>query len=172
MPAKLPFDMPHHLLAKLPPRSRDGFVYADVKYRGIWNGIPAIDSEQKCVGVYCGRRILVWPLPFTPEEIEDVRPPCLWNRLLANLPAALDLYTCSLVAIWVVCPILLACGLAITPWMLLATPPIAVLSIAVMYSGGSFPFTRLPTAIAGIGFSLVAINGFIGSVIRLLSASP
>jgi hypothetical protein len=81
--------------------------------------------------------------------------------LLASLSEGLDPYGCSLLAIWIACPLLLILGLAIAPWLLLMTILLAVLCIGVMYTVGGFPLTRLPTAIAGLGMAVAAAIGFI-----------
>jgi hypothetical protein len=165
MATTFPFDIPECVRAKLPPASTDGKVYADVKFRGRWEGILVINSEYQCVGVYCGRQIIQWPLPFAPSEIEDVRRPCLWNRLLAALPEGCDIYGCSVLTIWIGCPLLLILGLAFSRWLLVLMIPLVVLAIALMYAVRGFPLTRLPTALAGLGFALAAVIGFIKSFV-------
>jgi hypothetical protein len=163
MGATFPFDIPKQVRAKLPSASNDGNIYADVKFRGGWEGILVINAEHQCVGVYCGRKIIECPLPFTPEEIEDVRRPCLWNRFLATLPEGFDIYGCAVLTIWLVCPVLLILAIPFNRWLLLFVFPLVVLSIAFMYTVRGFLLTRLPTALLGLAYALAALIAFVKS---------
>ena len=73
----------------LPRLRRDGTAYLDVRVRGEWEGILVVNEHREAVGIRCGRKTLQEDLPFDPEDIEDIRPACLWNRLFAELPMAL-----------------------------------------------------------------------------------
>lgn len=82
-----PFVLPAHVGHALPPAKKDGNIYVDVRVRGKWDGILVFNKQSECIGAYCGRRIDKWPLPFTPAEIEAVRPACFVNRLMASFPS-------------------------------------------------------------------------------------
>jgi hypothetical protein len=63
-------------------------AYLDVRIRGEWEGILVVNENREAVGIRCGRKTFEEDLPFNPEDIEDIRPACLWNRLLVELPMA------------------------------------------------------------------------------------
>ena len=154
-----PFDLPAEHRGTLPPARRDGLILADVKVEGSWDGILAIDENHRCVGVYAGREVVDWHLPFAPTDIEAYRKPCAWNRFLAFMPPGiLSPYP----VVWVGCPALIATGHFMSHWLLLAVPMLAFICIVCMYSEGGFPLTRMPSAMVGIALSIVAIAMFVG----------
>ena len=69
------------------PRLRpDGTAYLDVRVRGKWEGILVVNEHREGVGIRFDRKTFQEALPFDPDDIEDIRQACLWNRLLAELP--------------------------------------------------------------------------------------
>lgn len=155
-----PFDLPAHLITRLPAPSRDGNVYVDARIGSRWEGILVINSDRRCIGVYVQRSIIGWPLPFQPNEIEDLRPASIGNRLLAYLPAGVTPYNASAITIWIISPILLIFGLTINILLLPTVATIVVICHVGLYSVRGFPFTRFPTSIAGLSILVTAIVGF------------
>lgn len=152
-----PFDIAESLRHSLPERSDDGLYYTDVKFRGGWDGILVIDADFRCIGVYAGRTVKEHPLPFDPDEIQDFRPPCVINRILASLPQWFDFWIASLFGVIVASPLLLIASSFISVWIAILVIPVAGLSIMGMYSCGGFPFIRLPVALAGLMFMISAL---------------
>ncbi len=101
-----PFSLSPKLSTKLPRPSRDGLTYIDVKVNGTWEGILVFDERRLCVGIRCDRKTVEVPPGFSPNDIEDIRPACLWNRALAFMPARLVL--AYPYAYFVILPILFA----------------------------------------------------------------
>lgn len=151
-----PFAIPERLIPRLPSASRDGYVYADVRFRSTWEGILVIDAMHRCVGVFVGRKVVQHPLPFAPEEIEDFRPPSIGNRLLARLPASIDPFSAGAFLVVVGCPAALTL-VFVSRWLALVLPVVAVTGIWLMYQVAGFPFLRLPIALLGIGWAVAGI---------------
>jgi hypothetical protein len=101
-----------------------------------------------CIGVYVGRHIEPYPLPFTVSDLEDIRAASLWNRFLGSLP--FDFYTAAVVTIVFISPFVLALNRLLPPVPAVFIVIACVLSIRVMYPAGGFPFTRLPVAMLGL----------------------
>ncbi len=156
-----PFEIPERLHSKLPAPSQDGNIYADVFAEGCWDGIVVFDSHFRCIGIYQGRQVRKEPIFFLTDKLEDFRTPSKWNWILASLPFCLNDYDLSLIGIWLICPILLLAGWIINPYFYLTPIPIVVLSIRSMYQIRGFPFLRLLTAIAGVGFLMDGLILFI-----------
>jgi hypothetical protein len=146
MRTNYPFRIPDGLVARLPAPSHDGLVYTDVRFGATWEGILVINDRKECIGVFAGRRIIQWPLPFTPAEIVDFRPPSLKNQLLTFIPHWFDILSGSLVAVWIVCPILIIAAHWISPVLLWISAGLALSSIVGLHSLGGFIMMRLPTA--------------------------
>ena len=161
-----PFELPTRLTTRIPAPNRDGNTYVDALVGGRWSGILAIDSAQRCIGVYVRGSVVEWHLHFQSNEIQDLRPASIWNRLLANLPAGITPYNLSVVTIWTVCPILLIFGITTHLWLL----PIVAVTVIIchlgLYSVRGFPFTRFPTSVAGLG---VLVAALIGLAVKWLS---
>lgn len=149
----------------MPRPHRDGFIYADVKFRGKWDGIIVIDSEHQCIGVYVGRGIVQCPLPFTPGQIEQLRAASLWNRFLANLPSWFGPYDFAVFTICLVCPMFLMLGFIWSTWALLAVPLLTLTCASVMYQVSGFPLSRFLTSNFGLVQSVVA---FVAGVLHAL----
>ncbi|MES2570226.1 MAG: hypothetical protein V4710_09260 [Verrucomicrobiota bacterium] len=154
-----PFNLPKEHRCLLPPARTDGLILADVKVRGQWDGILVIDDRFRCIGVYVGRQVINWTLPFSTSEIEDYRKACLWNRFLAFMPPIL---LSPYAAVWIGSPILIALGHFVSAWFLLTVPLLAVISIARMFSEGGFPLIRMPSVMAAIAFAALAVGTFAG----------
>ena len=155
-----PFELGAELGSKLPSPGRDGLIYVDVRFHGRWDGILVFDESKRCVGVFAGRKVVAAPLPFDVDEIVDVRPASLWNRCLAAIPDWFDPFPLGALALFTVCPTLLAAGEA-SKWFYLATALVAMLSIRIMYCGAGFIMTRFPITLAGLAIVLVASVKFI-----------
>src|SRR5579862_1081351 len=108
-----PFPIPATLMAKLPPPSRDGKHYLDVCVAGKWDGILVVDGNGMCLGIYVARRITEWELPFTANDIEDIRRASLWHRFLAALP--FEPWNSALLTVFVFSPIALLLGWFVWP---------------------------------------------------------
>lgn len=156
-----PFDVPSRLIGRLQRRSRDGNVYADVKFRGSWDGILVIDRSHRCIGVYAGRRVVEVPLPFHEDEMEDFRSPSLGNRVLSQLPLGLDPYTAGSRGIVFLGPASFAAGALVSAWIALITVPVAFVGVWLMYQVRGFPFLRLPLAMLGIACALGGVTLFL-----------
>jgi hypothetical protein len=83
-----PFELPFPE-KPLPKLRSDGTVYLDVKFRDKWDGVLVVNADRRCVGVRLGGQVSQEFLPFRPEEIQDFRPACAWNRILAEIPSIL-----------------------------------------------------------------------------------
>ena len=158
-----PFDIAEELRDSLPAPRQDGLRYADVQFRNCWDGILVVDASFQCIGVNVNRRVEQHPLPFSPDEIQAFREPCLFNRILASFPPWFDIWSASLTGILLACPILLFASALLTPWLCLAVFPIVVLSWIGMYSMGGFPLIRLPVAIVGLGMIVAALSRLVGT---------
>ena len=150
-----PFVLPAVLRPCLPPLSRDGRRYVDVRFRGKWDGVLVIDEAGLCVGVYVQRRIREVPLPFLSDEIESVRKACLHNRILAAFP--FDLWGAALITILGLSPLVLALGFLLWQPLVLISVVGCAIAIHVMYLYGGFPLMRLPVALLGLGQILAAV---------------
>jgi hypothetical protein len=150
-----PFQLRQELAARLPPPAPDGRCYIDVKVGGAWDGILVVDPQGVCSGIYVRRRIEEWPLPFDASQIEDVRPACPWNRVLAQIP--FDLFTGSLVTVIIVSPALLVLSVLLFPPLAVVSVVACTLAIYFMYQASGFPFIRLPVAILGVGQVIVGV---------------
>lgn len=149
-----PFALPSFLLSHLPPASKDGHYYLDVRAKNRWDGILVVNRDGMCIGIYVQRRIEEYPLPFEAGDIEDVRRTSLHNRLLAAFP--FDAYSSALIAIMVLSPLMLLLGFFLSAVFYVAVILACVIAIHVMYLGGGFPFTRFPVAMIGIGEIILA----------------
>jgi hypothetical protein len=156
-----PFELPTHLTTRIPSPGRDGNAYVDARIGGRWDGILVIDSDRRCIGVYVHRSIIQWPLQFQPNEIEDLRPASIWNLVLATLPAGFTPYGASVVTVWILCPILLIFGLTTNILLLPLVAMIVIICHIGLYRVRGFPFSRFPTSVAGLGFLVAAIVGFV-----------
>jgi hypothetical protein len=159
MTTTYPFRLSDQLGGRLPAPGSDGLRDIDVKVRGAWDGILVVDSEGHCVGIRVRRRVEEWPLPFDPAQIEDVRPACLWNRVLAQVP--FDLYGASLVTALIGSPVLLVLSKMVFPPLSLVAAVACVLSIYFMYQVHGFPFIRPLAALAGLAQAVVGIAWFV-----------
>ncbi len=92
----------------LPRLRRDGTAYLDVRVRGKWDGILVVNEHREVVGIRFDRKTYRENLPFDPEDIEDIRSACLWNRLLVELPR--DLVFCYPYACLLLLPLLIFAG--------------------------------------------------------------
>jgi hypothetical protein len=158
-----PFPIPAKVIPRLPPPSRDGLIYVDVRFRAQWEGILVINELHQCIGIYATRKVFEYPLPFFPEEIEDVRSPRLINWALTFLPLGFDAYGTSLFAAWTVCPILFVVAFW-WPVAALVLVPLAIAVIAGLYSINGFPFLRPLTAIFILNLVLWSIKPFFHSL--------
>lgn len=161
-----PFDVPSRLIGRLPRRSRDGNVYADVRFRGSWDGILVVDRSHRCIGVYAGRRIVEVPLPFGADEMEDLRSPSLGHRVLSQLPPGVDPYTAGSLGIVFLGPASLAAGALVSAWIALITVPVAFVGVWLMYQVRGCLFLRLPLAMLGIACAVSGVTLFLS--VRLL----
>lgn len=142
-----PFPLPETVRQQLPLQAKDGKYYVDVCVAGTWDGILVVDGSGMCVGVYVCRRIEASPLPFTPDEIEAVRRPSAWHRVLAAIPV--NLWQSALLSIFVVSPVTLLLGWLVWPWFALFSVVACELAIYIMYLAPGFPFLRFPAAVCG-----------------------
>lgn len=154
-----PFPFPEHLIPMLPKPAKDGNHYVDVRFRDHWDGILVINAQGMVLGIHIRRGIVEYPLPFKPSEIQGVRPASLCNRLLAAIP--FDLWSASLVSLFLVSPILLVLGFAVHFVFFLCVIPLCVGAILLMYQSGGFPFIRFPAALLGLTQVLFAIVGLL-----------
>jgi hypothetical protein len=164
MPA-YPFALPASLLSRLPPTSKDGRYYLDVRVKSRWDGILVIDRDGLCIGVYVRGRIEEYPLPFEAGDIEDVRRASLHNRILAVMP--FDLYSAAVIVIMVFSPLMFLLGYFVSAFFFVAVVLACAFAIHVMYLMAGFPFTRLPVALLGISEILFAV----GKLLRHISGS-
>ncbi|WP_145245614.1 hypothetical protein [Aeoliella mucimassa] len=152
-----PFEIPPAVADSIPAANFDGYSYADVKFHGRWDGILVINADRQCIGVYVGRRIVEYSLPFAPTEIEALRPASLANRWLASIPAGWSPYNLALCTIWIAFPVLFLLGMTLTAWFLvLLIPLFGVCSIA-LFSIRGFPFGRGPTFLFGLGMVMASV---------------
>ncbi len=137
-----PFRLPDALIARLPPPAPDGQRYIDVRFRGAWDGILVVDAGGTCVGIYLGGRVVALPylLPFEPSEIEDVRAASRWNRVLASLP--FDFFVASLVAVFIVSPVLLVLSRAVLAPLAGAAAVTSLLALFFLYQSRAYHLTR------------------------------
>lgn len=156
---KYPFRLADELIARLPPTAPDGLRYIDVKVGGAWDGILVVNSEGNCVGVHVRRRVEEFPLRFEVSQIEEVRPACLWNRLLAQVP--FDLYAASLSTVFIGSPILLLLSNTLVPPLSAVAVVACLLSIYFMYQVSGFPFIRPLAAILGLTQAVVGTACFL-----------
>jgi hypothetical protein len=161
-----PFALPGTLPQRLPPPARDGRHYLDVRFAGRWDGILVVDREGLCVGVYVGRRVQEYPLPFAPEDIEDLRPASPWNRFQAALPG--DPWGWALLAILVISPVSLAVAQSVAPWLALLPVAACAAAIRIMYGVPGFPFIRFPVALCGLAQILSGVVTVVSWGLRLL----
>jgi hypothetical protein len=145
---KYPFPIPAALLSKLPAKSRDGHHYLDVCVAGKWCGILVVNGDGLCLGIYMGRTIEEWSLPFEADEIQDIRRASLWNRFLANIP--FDHYSAAVLAIVLISPAALLLALLVSPWIAIVSVLICPLAVYIMYLAPGWPLTRLPAAMLGL----------------------
>lgn len=131
--------IPELLHQRIPRQSKDGYVYADVKFSGRWDGIVVINSSHEIIGVYVARQTTSWPLPFAADEIVDFRRPCLWNLFLAQFPQRVNPWNAALIAVWFVNPVLIIAGFFISPWLQLLPIGLLMFSTRVLYSDRGFP---------------------------------
>lgn len=160
-PTKYPFVLPARLITRLPRPSRDGNVYADVRLRGRWDGILVIDQTRRCVGVYEGRAIVQAPLPFAPDEMEDLRPPSLPHRLLAQIPASIGPHAAGALTVLVLAPASVVAGALLSGPLALLAPPLALVGTWLMYQARGFPLLRLPLALTGVVCSILGVLTFL-----------
>ena len=156
-----PFALPARLIDRLPRPARDGRTYVDVRFRGTWEGILVIEDRRRCVGVYVGRRIVEAPLPFTVDELEDVRGASVAHRLLAQLPAGLDPFVVGALVLLVLGPASLGAGASLSAPLALATVPVAVAGTWLLYQARGFPLLRLPLALVGVGLAALGVRLFL-----------
>ncbi len=154
-------------MARLPPPERDGYHHVDVKVNGEWDGILVVDSSGICTGVYVGRRTEEWPLPFEAAEIQDLRPACLRNRLLAQIP--FDLWDGALLTVFIVSPIFLVLAHNLLPALALPAVIGSALAIYLMYQAPGFPFIRLPAAMLALTEIIIGARQLLAWIIVLLT---
>lgn len=140
MTTPYPFDLPHALVGQLPPSTRDGLRYIDVRVRGSWDGVLVLDPSDRCVGIQVRGRVEQCPLPFEAASIEAVRPASLWNRVLARVP--FDLHAASLVAVFIASPATLALSAVWSRALAPASIVSCLLAIRFLYLGSGFPLVR------------------------------
>ena len=107
-----------------------------------------VDSSGICSGVYVGRRIEEWPLPFEAADIQDLRPACLRNRLLAQIP--FDLWDFALLTVFIASPMFLVLAHNLLPALALLSVMGSAIAIYLMYQAPGFPFIRLLAATLGL----------------------
>jgi hypothetical protein len=156
--------IPEQLHQRLPRQSKDGYVYADVKFSGRWDGIVVINSSHEIIGVYVARQTTSWPLSFAADEIEDFRKPCLWNLFLAQFPQRVNPWNAALIAVWFIIPATIIAGFFITPWLQLLPIGLLAFSTRVLYSDRGFPFIRFPTFLFGLGGALWGLAFFLSHI--------
>ena len=159
MTTMYPFRLSEELSSRLPAPGADGLRDVDVKVRGAWDGILVVNSEGCCIGIRVRRRVDEFPLPFDPSQIEDVRPACLWNRALAQVP--FDLYDASLVTVLIGSPVLLVLSKLVFAPLSLVAVAACLISIYFMYQVHGFPFIRPLAALAGLAQAVVGTAWFV-----------
>lgn len=162
-----PFALPARLGQRLPPPGRDGYSYVDVRWAGRWDGILVVDELGRCVGAFVGRRVQQHPLPFAPDDLEEVRPASRWNRLQAALPG--DPQVWSLLTVLVLSPAAIMVSRFVSPWLALLPATGCAAAIRVMYGAGGFPLIRLPVALCGSAQIVLAMTMVASRVLRLLA---
>ncbi|MGH7139227.1 MAG: hypothetical protein ACREHD_26070 [Pirellulales bacterium] len=140
--------MPAQLKARLNKPRADGNWYLDVKAKGRWEGIIVVDGQGIVIGIYAGREITQWNLPFLPEQIEDVRAASLINRLLASVPARA----------WFWLPpvsLAVASGLMAAHQILMAAAAVMVGMMPVVRFPRAYCLTGCPMLVAAAGIFLI-----------------
>ena len=160
---RYPFVLREDLVARLPPPSANGLHYVDVRVQGRWDGALVVDAAGSCIGVYVGRGAEELQLPFDADEIEDVRPASLLNRVLGSLP--FDLWDGALVMVFVVSPGVLLLAHLWLPGLALLSVLGCGATILLMYQGPGFPLIRLPAALLGLAQILVGARLFFGWIL-------
>jgi hypothetical protein len=145
---KYPFPIPAALLPKLPAKSRDGNHYLDVCVAGKWAGILVVNGDGLCIGIYVGRTIEQWSLPFAADEIQDIRRASLWNRFLAAIP--FDPYSAAVLTIILISPAAWLLASLAWPWIAIVSVLACTLAVYIMYLAPGWPFTRFPVAMLGL----------------------
>lgn len=154
-----PFRLSDELIHRLPEPGPNGLRDIDVKVAGTWDGILVVNSDGDCIGVRVRRRVEEWPLRFKPSQIEEVRPACLWNRLLALVP--FDLYDASLATVFIGSPVLLVLSKFIAPPLSAVAVVACLLSIYFMYQVSGFPFIRPLAAMVGLSQAAIGTAWFL-----------
>jgi hypothetical protein len=150
-----PFPIPPALVDRLPPPTgAGGLRLVDVHFRGRWDGVLAVDSSAQCVGVYVQRRVdSTCLLPFTSDEIDDVRAASVWNRAIASYP--FDLWITATFAILVIAPSLLFATRFVGWRAALGAIVVSTFSVRTLYEYSGFIFMRLPLAMTGLAWIIV-----------------
>ncbi len=163
--APYPFPMPKALNTFAVRPAKDGLRYLDVKIGDRWDGILVVDVEDRCIGIYEGRKVRSWPLPFEPDQIQAVRPACGKNRLLASVPQTWFMLGPYLF-ILVLGPPCLILGKTAHPSF-----AIAVGSVPVAIAGRSgFCLTGLPLLIASLVQTVAALVALLRWAVDALKA--
>jgi hypothetical protein len=144
-----PFPIPAPLMQRLPLPARDRNHYLDVRVRGRWDGVIAVDGSGMCIGVYICRRIEKFPLPFTANDIEDIRKATLSNRILASFP--FNIWNCEILTVVAFSPVTLVLAWMISPLFALISVFACSVAIYILYLAPGWPFIRLPVAMFGLG---------------------
>jgi len=144
-----PFKIPDRLISRLPKQSADGHYYVDVRVGSMWDGILVINQQNEGIGIFVGGRIIQYPTPFNPDEIDDIRKPCLSNWVWASLPRSWDPVTVSLFVFPIVNPILIATAIFVLKWVAFVPVLVGWSCIDQMYRVRGFTFVRPLLALLG-----------------------
>jgi len=157
-----PFLLPASVVDKVPPASMGEVSYIDVQVDGRWDGVLAVNQSGECIGVFIGRKIHTYPVPFDPKDIRAVRAASQWNMFLATLPGFLfSFHDLSMLLAFVICPMLLALGVLLSTGFWVAAIVLAIMSWLMMSSVRGFILMRLPTYCAALCSILLACAGLL-----------
>jgi hypothetical protein len=154
-----PFPLKEALLDRLPAPGANGLRNIDVRVRGNWEGILVVNSEGSCIGIRVRRRVEEYPLPFEPSDIEDVRPACRWNLILAAVP--FDLYDASVFTAFIGSPALLVLSRFVLQPLSAVAVVACLLSIYFMYQSPGFPFIRPLAAMFALAQAVLGTGWFL-----------
>jgi hypothetical protein len=124
-----------------------------VKVKGKWDGILVFNAEKRCIGVFSQSEVGEWNLPFMPEDIEDVRPACLWNRFLARVPQGLIYWTPY------VCILLVPAIIILGPFAIGMFAPVVAILVGFLGQCIVMAYRRQMYCIPGCGIVLAIMGG-------------
>ena len=163
-----PFPLPDRFIQKLGPLPNCGYWKLDVLVAGKWDGILVVDTTYRCIGAFAWNRVEPENLPFSVDNIEDVRPACLWNLVLAKY-TALICAVFPLATVLFVVPVLLWIATRASVWPSLVAVILSSSSLVAMVKAGwgRLCFSGVPLIVLASGECLAGAVNLVHGLISL-----